>query len=131
MEHKPTNEVDETKQITRVGSFLRKTRLDEFPQVINLIRGDVSFVGPRAEAPSLVQEYAATVPFYNVRHVVRPGLSGWAQIHQYEAPKFGVDIEKTSTKLAYDLYYIEHSTLLLDMAIILKTMKVLLSRSGV
>lgn len=131
MENKPANEINETKKISKVGGFLRKTRLDEIPQLWNVIRGDVSLVGPRPEAPSLVDEYSKTIPFYNVRHVVRPGLSGWAQVHQYEAPKFGVDIQQTSTKLAHDLYYLENSSLMLDFAIILKTFKVLLSRSGV
>ncbi|MBP6949272.1 MAG: sugar transferase [Candidatus Pacebacteria bacterium] len=131
MENKKTNEKNETKKITKVGAFLRKTRLDEIPQLLNVIRGDVSLIGPRPEAPSLVEEYSKTIPFYNVRHVVRPGLSGWAQVQQHGAPKFGIDIEQTSTKLSYDLYYLEHSSLLLDLAIILRTFKVLISKSGV
>ncbi len=131
MENKPTNEKNETKKISKVGGFLRKTRLDEIPQLLNVIRGDVSLIGPRPEAPSLVEEYAKNIPFYNIRHVVRPGLSGWAQVQQHEAPKFGVDVKQTTTKLAYDLYYLEHSSLMLDLAIILKTFKVLLSKSGV
>lgn len=131
MENKPTNEKNETKKISKVGGFLRKTRLDEIPQLLNVIRGDVSLIGPRPEAPSLVEEYAKNIPFYNIRHVVRPGLSGWAQVQQHEAPKFGVDVKQTTTKLAYDLYYLEHSSLMLDIAIILKTFKVLLSKSGV
>lgn len=131
MENKETNEKNETKKITTVGGFLRKTRLDEIPQLWNVIRGDVSLIGPRPEAPSLVEEYSKTIPFYNIRHVVRPGLSGWAQVQQHEAPKFGIDIKQTSTKLAYDLYYLENSSLMLDIAIILKTFKVLLSKSGI
>jgi exopolysaccharide biosynthesis polyprenyl glycosylphosphotransferase len=131
MEDKPTNEKNETKKISTVGNFLRKTRLDEIPQLLNVIRGDVSLIGPRPEAPSLVAEYAKTIPFYSVRHVVRPGLSGWAQVQQHEAPKFGIDVKQTATKLSYDLYYLEHSSLMLDIAIILKTFKVLLSKSGI
>ena len=131
MEDKPTNETNETKKISKVGGFLRKTRIDELPQLLNVIRGDVSLVGPRPEAPSLVDEYSKTIPFYNMRHVVRPGLSGWAQVQQFGAPKFGVDVQQTSTKLAYDLYYLEHSSIMLDVAIILRTFKVLLSKSGV
>jgi lipopolysaccharide/colanic/teichoic acid biosynthesis glycosyltransferase len=131
MENAPTNELKETKKVTRVGSFLRKTRIDELPQLWNVLRGDVSLIGPRPETPSLVKEYAATVPFYNVRHVVRPGLSGWAQTQQHEAPKFGIDIKQTKTKLAYDMYYLEHSSLMTDLAIILRTLKVLLSKSGI
>lgn len=131
MENLPTNEKHEVKQVTRVGSFLRKTRLDELPQLWNVLRGDVSLVGPRPEAPSLVEEYTKNVPFYDVRHIVRPGLSGWAQIQQHTAPKFGVDVKQTEIKLAYDLYYLEHSSFILDMAIVLKTFKVLMSKSGV
>lgn len=133
MEDLPTNEKNETKSVTRVGSFLRKTRLDEFPQLWNVIKGDISFVGPRAEVPSLVEEYVRTVPFYNVRHIVRPGLSGWAQIQPHiAAPKFGVDVKQTEMKLACDLYYLEHTSFLLDFAIVLKTIfKVMLSKSGV
>jgi lipopolysaccharide/colanic/teichoic acid biosynthesis glycosyltransferase len=131
MENLPTNEVKETKKVTRVGSFIRKTRIDELPQLWNVIRGDVSLIGPRPETPNLVEEYAKSVPFYNVRHIVRPGLSGWAQTQQHEAPKFGIDIKQTKTKLAYDMYYLEHSSLLTDFSIILRTVKVLMSKSGV
>lgn len=131
MENLPTNEIREMKRVTKVGSFIRKTRIDELPQLWNVIRGDVSLIGPRPETPNLVQEYAKSVPFYNVRHIVRPGLSGWAQTQQHEAPKFGIDIKQTKTKLAYDMYYLEHSSLLTDFAIILRTVKVLMSKSGV
>lgn len=131
MENLPTNEVKETKKVTGVGSFIRKTRIDELPQLWNVIRGDVSLIGPRPETPNLVAEYAKSVPFYNVRHIVRPGLSGWAQTQQHEAPKFGIDIKQTKTKLAYDMYYLEHSSLLTDLSIILRTIKVLMSKSGV
>lgn len=130
MENLPTNELKETKKITKVGSFLRKTRIDELPQLWNVLRGDVSLVGPRPETPALVKEYAANVPFYNVRHIVRPGLSGWAQTQQHEVPKFGIDIKQTKTKLAYDMYYLEHSSLMTDLAIMLRTLKVLVSKSG-
>ncbi len=131
MENLPTNEVNETKKITRVGSFIRKTRIDELPQLWNVLRGDVSLIGPRPETPALVKEYIASVPFYNVRHIVRPGLSGWAQTQQHEVPKFGIDIKQTKTKLAYDMYYLEHSSLMTDLSIILRTLKVLMSKSGI
>lgn len=131
MENLPTNEVKETKRVTHIGAFLRKTRIDELPQLWNVMRGDVSLVGPRPETPALVQEYSQNVPFYNVRHIVRPGLSGWAQVQQHEAPKFGIDIKQTKTKLAYDMYYLEHSSLLTDISVILRTIKVLMSKSGV
>jgi lipopolysaccharide/colanic/teichoic acid biosynthesis glycosyltransferase len=133
MEHKETNELNETKQVTRVGSFIRKTRLDEFAQLWNVFKGDVSFIGPRPEAPNLVEEYSKTIPYYPMRHIVRPGLSGWAQVQQTgkDVPRFGVDINQTSTKLAYDIYYLEHEDIWLDIAIVLRTIKVLLSKSGV
>lgn len=131
MENLPTNEVKETKKVTRVGSFIRKTRIDELPQLWNVLRGDVSLIGPRPETPALVKEYIATVPFYNIRHIVRPGLSGWAQTQQHEVPKFGVDIKQTKNKLAYDLYYLEHTSLLTDISIILRTLKVLVGKSGI
>lgn len=131
MENLPTNDIKETKKVTRVGSFIRKTRIDELPQLWNVLKGDVSLIGPRPETPKLVEEYAETVPFYNVRHIVRPGLSGWAQTQQHEVPKFGVDIKQTKTKLAYDMYYLEHTSLMTDLAIILRTIKVLVSKSGV
>lgn len=131
MEHKETNELNETKKITRVGRFIRKTRIDELPQLWNVIKGDVSLIGPRPESPKLVEEYSQAIPFYPMRHIVRPGLSGWAQIQQREVPKFGIDVNQTSTKLAYDIYYLEHEDIWLDLAIVLKTVKVLLSKSGI
>ena len=131
MENLPTNEVKETKRVTKVGSFIRKTRIDELPQLWNVLRGDISLIGPRPETPNLVEEYAKSVPFYNIRHIVRPGLSGWAQTQQHEAPKFGIDVKQTKTKLAYDMYYLEHNSLLTDFSIILRTIKVLMSKSGV
>ncbi len=131
MEHSETNELNETKKVTKVGAFIRKTRLDEFAQLWNVIRGDVSLIGPRPESPKLVEEYSQAIAFYPMRHIVRPGLSGWAQIQQREVPKFGIDLNQTSTKLSYDIFYLEHEDIWLDLAIILKTVKVLLSKSGV
>ena len=133
MEHKETNELNETKKVTRVGKFIRKTRIDELPQLWNVIKGDVSLIGPRPEAPTLVTEYSKSIPFYPMRHVVRPGLSGWAQIQQTgkDVPRFGIDVTQTATKLSYDIYYLEHEDIWLDLAIVLKTIKVLLSKSGI
>ncbi len=131
MEHKVTNELNETKKITRTGALLRKTRLDELPQLISVVKGELSLIGPRPESPNLVEEYNKSIPFYQVRHLVSPGLSGWAQIQQRGAPKFGVDIDQTSTKLSYDIYYLKHESLVLDLSIIVKTIKVLLSKSGI
>ena len=113
-----------------MGAFLRVTRLDELPQLWNIVRGDLSLIGPRPEVPTLVQQYAEEIPYYGVRHLVRPGLSGWAQLYGEHA-HHGVDIDTTKNKLSYDLYYIKHRSLTLDITIVLKTIKKLLTRSGV
>jgi lipopolysaccharide/colanic/teichoic acid biosynthesis glycosyltransferase len=116
--------------ITRTGRFLRKTRLDELPQAWNLIRGDLSFVGPRPELPALATEYARAIPYYNARHLIKPGLTGWAQIYHEQHPHHGIDVDETKNKLSYDLYYIKNRSFLLDMQIALKTIRTILSRSG-
>jgi exopolysaccharide biosynthesis polyprenyl glycosylphosphotransferase len=113
-------------RVTRVGSFLRKTRLDELPQFWNVLRGDMSLVGPRAEIPKLVEEYQKQVPFYRARLLVKPGLTGWAQINY----GYVATIEQTSIKLEYDLYYIKHRTLSMDFQIILRTIGTVLKRTG-
>lgn len=118
-------------KVTRVGQFLRKTRIDELPQLWNVLTGDLSLIGPRPELPALVKRYEEEVPFYNVRHLITPGLSGWGQINDYDVPRQGVDIEKTKRKLSYDLYYIKNRSFFLDLKIALKTLKTLLSRAGV
>lgn len=115
---------------TKVGKFLRKTRLDELPQLINVIKGDLSFIGPRPEMPALAEVYSKEIPFYNTRHFLKPGLSGWAQINDYDAPRGGVDVPKTISKLSYDLYYLEQRSLLLDIHIALKTLATLILRTG-
>lgn len=116
--------------ITRAGKFLRATRIDELPQLWNVIHGDLSLVGPRPELPELVKVYEKEIPYYNVRHLVTPGLSGWGQIKDYNVPRGTADVDKTRTKLSYDLYYIKNRSFVLDLAIALKTIKTLLSRSG-
>lgn len=119
-----------TLHITRVGMFLRKTRLDELPQLINILAGDLSFIGPRPEIPSLIKVYAEEIPYYNMRHLTKPGLSGWAQINNFDVPRGGVDVPRTIDKLSFDLYYLKHRSLLLDMEIALKTINTLLMRTG-
>ncbi len=115
-------------RITVFGSFMRKTRLDEIPQVINVIRGDMSFVGPRPERPEFVRELEQQVPFYNERHLVKPGLTGWAQVAGgYLSPTK----EDTLKKIQYDLFYIKNRSLYLDASIILKTIAIVLSKGGV
>lgn len=115
---------------TKVGAILRKTRIDELPQLINIIKGDLSFIGPRPEMPALVEVYEKTVPYYNARHFIKPGLSGWAQIRNFDVPRGGVDVERTKVKISYDLYYLEKRSLLLDIQIALKTLATIVMRTG-
>ena len=115
---------------TRVGVWLRKTRLDELPQLLNVLLGDLSFIGPRPERPSLAQVYAKEIPYYNARHFLKPGLSGWAQINNFDVPRGGLDVQRTTTKLSYDLYYLKRRSLLLDLQIGLKTISTILMRTG-
>tara|TARA_B100000745_G_scaffold289342_1_gene227375 strand:- start:2144 stop:3496 length:1353 start_codon:yes stop_codon:yes gene_type:complete len=115
---------------TKVGTFLRKTRIDELPQLINVLRGDLSFVGPRPEMPALAKVYAQEIPYYNARHFMKPGLSGWAQINNYDVPRGGVDVERTIAKLSYDLCYLKNHSLVLDVQIALKTIATILMRTG-
>lgn len=117
-------------QVTRLGRFLRKTRLDELPQLINILKGDLSFIGPRPELPARAQLYAESIPYYNTRHFIKPGLSGWAQINDYNAPRTEVDEDKTKSKLSYDLYYLKHRSLFLDIQICLKTIATIMMRTG-
>lgn len=115
--------------VTRVGRFLRKTRIDELPQAWNVLRGDVSLIGPRPELPALARQYADKIPYYNVRHLIKPGLSGWAQIYG-EHPHGGIDVDATRNKLSYDLYYVKHRSLWLDVGVALKTAATLLRLQG-
>ncbi|MBX4189630.1 sugar transferase, partial [Candidatus Parcubacteria bacterium] len=116
-------------QVTRVGAFLRKSRIDELPQLWNIVAGDISLIGPRPEFPEPVKHYTTEIPYYNVRHVIKPGLSGWAQVFG-EHPHHGTDVSMTKNKLSYDLYYIKNRSLLLDLKIALRTIKTLLSAAG-
>lgn len=115
-------------KITRVGKIVRVTRLDEFAQLLSVLKGELSLIGPRPEFPKLVELYKKEIPHYNVRHLIKPGLSGWAQIHHEKPPH---SVEETKEKLAYDLYYIKHRSVWLDLKIALQTVKTLLSRVGV
>jgi exopolysaccharide biosynthesis polyprenyl glycosylphosphotransferase len=119
------------KRVTRMGSFLRKSRIDELPQLWNVLKGDISLIGPRPEMPEHVEYYDREIPYYNVRHLLKPGLSGWAQIHQGIPPKFNIQVGETKEKLSYDFYYIKNRSVMLDVKIALQTIKTLLSRSGV
>jgi exopolysaccharide biosynthesis polyprenyl glycosylphosphotransferase len=120
-----------SKKITRIGKWLRKLRIDELPQLWSVISGDMSMIGPRPEIPALVKNYEEEIPYYDIRHLIKPGLSGWAQLYHKDPPKVVADSEKTRRKLSYDLYYIKNRSFMLDLKIALKTIKALLSRSGV
>jgi exopolysaccharide biosynthesis polyprenyl glycosylphosphotransferase len=113
-------------RVTPIGRFLRATRLDEFPQLWNVLRGDMSLIGPRAEWDKLVKDYEQAIPCYHFRHLVRPGITGWAQINY----PYGANLEDTRRKLEYDLYYIRHFSFSLDAAIILRTIHVMLFGKG-
>ncbi|MBS1787944.1 MAG: TIGR03013 family PEP-CTERM/XrtA system glycosyltransferase [Acidobacteria bacterium] len=113
-------------RITRVGNFLRKTRIDEIPQFLNILRGEMSFVGPRAERPVFVEQLSEQIPFYSQRHLVEPGLTGWAQVNY----GYGASVEDSIQKLQYDLYYIKNVSLLFDIWIMFKTIKVVLFGYG-
>ncbi|MCC6405314.1 MAG: sugar transferase [Candidatus Yanofskybacteria bacterium] len=113
-------------RVTRVGRFLRKTRIDELPQLINILNGQMSLVGPRAERPEFDQQLAAQIPFYRERYLIKPGLSGWAQINY----PYGASVTDAIQKLQYDLYYLKHRSLALDIEIVLKTVSIALRREG-
>ncbi|QQR82122.1 sugar transferase [Candidatus Campbellbacteria bacterium] len=117
--------------VTKTGKILRTLRIDELPQLWNVLRGDISLIGPRPEFPAMVKLYEQEVPFYNVRHLIKPGLSGWAQIYHENHPHHGTDVGETRVKLSYDLYYIKNRNITLDLKIALKTVKTILSRAGI
>ncbi|MBP1636893.1 MAG: tuaA [Acidobacteria bacterium] len=114
------------RRVTRIGHILRRTRLDELPQLWNVLRGDMSLVGPRPERPEFVQELTKHIPFYGQRHAVRPGLTGWAQVRY----AYGASVEDSLEKLQYDLFYIKNMSLTLDLYIIFETLKTIVTRSG-
>lgn len=114
-------------RITAVGRVIRQLRIDEIPQIFNVLRGDMSFVGPRPERPFFVEQLIQEIPFYNDRHWVKPGITGWAQLNY----SYGASIEDAKRKHQYDLYYIKHGGLLLDLIIILQTMRIILWPDGV
>jgi exopolysaccharide biosynthesis polyprenyl glycosylphosphotransferase len=113
-------------RITRVGGFIRASRIDELPQLVNIIRGEMSLVGPRPERPHFVEQLARAIPFYHQRAYVKPGLTGWAQVNY----PYGASVEDAREKLAYDLYYVKHRTIWLDIVILLSTIRVVLFRDG-
>jgi sugar transferase (PEP-CTERM system associated) len=114
-------------RVTRIGRFLRRSRIDELPQLINILKGEMSFVGPRPERPEFVAELAQQIPLYNERHMVKAGLTGWAQINY----PYGASVDDARSKLSYDLYYVKNFSILFDLIILLQTLRVVLWPSGV
>lgn len=117
---------DGDQRITRIGSFLRRTRLDELPQVLNILKGEMSWIGPRPEACVLSEWYEAELPFYRYRHIVRPGITGWAQVNQGHV----AEITDVQEKLYYDFYYIKHLSFWIDILIITRTVATVLTGAG-
>lgn len=130
MYHEPGGEdytlADDDPRITRVGRFIRKYRVDELPQVLNVLRGEMSFIGPRPESVALSEKYEEEVPFFSYRHVVRPGISGWAQVEQ----GYAAEADGMGKKLQYDFYYIKHFSLWIDVLIAFKTLKTIFTGFG-
>jgi lipopolysaccharide/colanic/teichoic acid biosynthesis glycosyltransferase len=118
--------VENDSRVTRVGKIIRKLRIDELPQLWNIIKGDMSLVGPRPERPEFIEELNRVIPFYFIRHVVKPGITGWAQVNF----KYGASKEDALEKLQYDLYYVKNLSFFLDARIILKTIRVVLFGTG-
>ena len=113
-------------RVTRTGRFIRKTRLDELPQFWNIIKGDMALIGPRPEQKAFVQQFEQSIPFYGYRHIVRPGLSGWAQVMQ----GYAGNTDETQVKIEHDFYYIKHFSFALDVLILFKTLKTIITGFG-
>jgi sugar transferase (PEP-CTERM system associated) len=125
-EGKPVWATKNDSRVTRVGAFMRKTRIDELPQIINVLRGEMSFVGPRPERPEFVQQLSERIPYYRERHTLKPGITGWAQL----CYPYGSSEQDALEKLQYDLFYIKNHTLIFYFAILLQTVEVILWRKG-
>jgi len=117
---------DNDPRVTRFGSFIRKTRVDELPQLWNVLKGEMSFIGPRPERPEFIQKLEIEIPYYDLRHLVMPGITGWAQVMY----PYGASVEDAKEKLQYDLFYIKNFSLLLDFVILMKTLRIILRREG-
>ena len=125
-EGKPRWATTDDPRVTRVGGLIRKLRIDELPQIINVLKGDMSFVGPRPERPYFVDLLTAQVPYYNMRHSIKPGITGWAQVRY----SYGASVADTIEKLQYDLYYVKNHSLFLDLIILIETVGVVLLSKG-
>ncbi|NTV09784.1 MAG: sugar transferase, partial [Zoogloea sp.] len=113
-------------RVTRVGRVIRRMRIDELPQLLNVFRGEMSLVGPRPERPYFVEQLAGRIPYYSVRHSVKPGITGWAQVRYH----YGASVDDAEKKLQYDLYYVKNHSLFLDMVILFETIGVVLTGAG-
>jgi lipopolysaccharide/colanic/teichoic acid biosynthesis glycosyltransferase len=113
-------------RITKLGRFLRKSRIDELPQILNILRGEMTWIGPRPEAVALTRWYEAKLPFYHYRHIVRPGISGWAQVNQGHV----AEVDAVRSKLQYDFYYIKNFSLWLDILITMRTIITMMTGYG-
>jgi len=123
---KPQWAVTDDPRITRVGNIIRKLRIDELPQILNVLKGEMSFVGPRPERPYFVEHLCAEIPYYNARHSIKPGITGWAQVRY----RYGASVKDATEKLQYDLYYVKNHSLFLDIIIIINTIEVVISGKG-
>ena len=113
-------------RVTKVGAFIRRTRIDELPQIFNVLSGEMSFIGPRPERPEFVQQLAEQIPYYNSRHAVKPGITGWAQL----CYPYGASEEDARQKLQFDLYYVKNQSLFLDLMVALSTVEVVIFGKG-
>ena len=116
----------EDKRVTKVGKIIRATRLDELPQLLSVVEGKMSLIGPRPERPEIEESLLKEIPFYKYRNVIKPGISGWAQVNY----PYGASLEDTINKLSYDIYYISHVSFLLDLLILFKTIKLVFNARG-
>jgi sugar transferase (PEP-CTERM system associated) len=122
----PVWATDDDDRVTRVGKWLRKFRLDELPQMVNVLRGEMSFVGPRPERPWFVNHLKQSIPYYNLRHAIKPGITGWAQVRY----RYGSSVQETVTKLQYDFFYIKNMSAVLDLTILVETVKTVMAGRG-
>ena len=123
---KPRWAVSGDDRVTRVGRVIRKLRIDELPQIFNVLKGEMSLVGPRPERPFFVDQLAQEIPFYAVRHCVKPGVTGWAQVRY----QYGASVDDAVQKLQYDLYYVKNHTIVLDTLVLFETVRVVLTGEG-
>ena len=124
--NKNGNLLPDSERLTILGKFIRKTSIDELPQLLNIFRGEMSFIGPRPERPQFVEQLIREIPYYNQRHNVKPGLAGWAQLNY----PYGASVEDSMEKLKFDLYYVKHQSLMLDILILIRTVEVVLFGKG-